>query len=134
MVGEDTLTGEPLSWWSRGLALLGLGEFKIVSKSTKLVRGRTIVGFRPGKWLSHFEKHGDDLGYKTAVEYLRGAQHLANNRAGGDILRKIDPKDGIIRTYNKRTNEFVSIDPDGTIRTYFKPKEGFQYWERQPGQ
>jgi len=103
----------------------GAGPVKILRPLMK--------GFRPGKWLKHFEKHGQEFGAKNSVEYLQGALRLKNAQAGGDILRKYDSATGISRTYNRATNEFVSTNKDGSIRTYLKPREGAQYFDKQPG-
>lgn len=42
------------------------------------------MAFAPGRWLEHFEKHGDEFGYRTSVEYLRGAQQLTAGGEGAD--------------------------------------------------
>jgi RHS repeat-associated protein len=91
-----------------------------------------LRSFAPGKWLTHFEKHGAEFGYKNSVEYLKGAQSLVV-RQSDNILRKVDSTTGITRIYDKATNEFISINPNRTIRTYFKPERGIDYWYRQPG-
>lgn len=32
--------------------------------------------------------------------------------------------------YNKKTNELVIINKDGTVITYFKPKGGYDYYKQ----
>jgi len=47
-----------------------------------------------------------------------------------NLPTKIAP-DGTIRVYDQKSNSFGSYNPDGTTRTFFKPKEGSKYWDRQ---
>jgi hypothetical protein len=37
---------------------------------------KVLPRFQPGRWLPHFEKHAAEFGYKTPVEYLKGARDL----------------------------------------------------------
>lgn len=107
-------------------AKVGLAASFILSALPGVGEGARLLGFAPGRWLSHFAEHGAEFGYKTAVEYLRGANALIRGgegvqtfvRAGGDRL-----------FYREATNEFAVLARDGqTIRTYFKPRDGAQYW------
>ena len=84
----------------------------------------------PGRWLEHFEKHGAELGYKTSVEYLRGAQRLT---AGDEGVQTFVRANGDSLFYNVATNEFAALNREGLIRTYFKPAQGSEYWLRQTG-
>ncbi|HLC16194.1 MAG TPA: hypothetical protein VJL89_08210 [Thermodesulfovibrionia bacterium] len=95
--------------------------------STVFNRGR---GFKPGKWLYHFEKHGAEFCYKTSVEYLRGAQRLTAR--GREILTSVRAN-GDVLFYDTVTNEFAVVNKQGYIRTYFKPVEASQYWLNQTG-
>jgi hypothetical protein len=85
--------------------------------------------FTPGKWLPHFEKHAGEFGYKNSVEYLKGVRDLVGRegvetftRANGDRL-----------FYDAARNEFAAMRPDGVLRTYFRPKDGADYWRTQIG-
>jgi len=40
---------------------------------------------------------------------------------------------GGIRMYDAETNTFGAYNANGTTRTYYKPKGGQSYWDRQPG-
>ena len=60
-------------------------------------------------------------------EYISKARELLNKKPDGSILEHIK-NNGDIRRYNMRTNEFVSARKDGTIRTFFRPKDGIKYW------
>jgi Bacterial TSP3 repeat len=88
---------------------------------------RALPRFAPGRWLPHFEKHAAEFGYRTPVEYLRGARDLVTRggvqtftRANGDKL-----------FYDAARNEFAVVKPDGILRTYFRPKDGIAYWNSQ---
>lgn len=45
---------------------------------------------------------------------------LIKTKVNGDILY-----------YNKATNEFAAQTKDGIIKTYFKPKNGIEYFNKQ---
>lgn len=90
---------------------------------------KALPRFAPGRWLPHFEKHAAEFGYRTPVEYLRGARDLVGRggvqtftRANGDKL-----------FYDAARNEFAVLKPDGVLRTYFRPQNGSQYWRSQTG-
>ncbi len=70
-----------------------------------------------------------ELGYKTADEGLQGARALMSRdgtqtftRANGDRLY-----------YDAARNEFAAVRSDGTIKTYFRPTSGADYWKQQTG-
>lgn len=89
--------------------------------------------FRTKKQLEqHFEKHGSefdgDFNYETAEEYEDGANDVINNP---DALYKTEQEDGDGVYYIESTNEFVILSTDGYIRTYFRPKAGIDYFNRQ---
>lgn len=76
----------------------------------------------------HFQKHGSEFGYKTAEEYLAGANRVI---ASPDALHKKEAEDGDDVYYLEATNEIVFVSGDGYIRTYFKPSSGIDYYNRQ---
>lgn len=89
--------------------------------------------FRTKKQLNqHFEKHGsefDDIfDYETAEDYEQGASDVINNP---DALYKTEQEDGDGVYYIESTNEFVILSTDGYIRTYFRPRDGINYFNRQ---
>lgn len=59
------------------------------------------------------------------------AQALRDASPGGDILELIRTGDGVISRFDRRTGAFGAFDRDGTIRTFFKPNDGEQYFRRQ---
>ena len=76
----------------------------------------------------HFKKHGNEFSYKTEEEYERGASAVVNN---SDALHKKEAEDGDDVYYVEKTNEFVVVSTDGYIRTYFRPRDGLKYFNRQ---
>lgn len=76
----------------------------------------------------HFEKHGGDFGYTSATQYESGASAVINSP---DALHKTEAEDGDSVYYIEATNEFVILSTDGYIRTYFRPEDGIEYYNRQ---
>ena len=56
------------------------------------------------------------------------ASDVVNNP---ESLHKTEKEDGDDVYYLKDTNEFVIVSTDGYIRTYFYPRDGIEYFERQ---
>ena len=61
---------------------------------------------------------------------MQGARNLLNKKNGGSI-QGFTSKQGWLFKYNTKTNEFALGSPQGTISTYYKPKEGIDYWFKQ---
>lgn len=77
---------------------------------------------------SHYEKHGEDMGFNSPEEYEAAANRVIDDE---DVLHKIEAEDGDDVYYLERTNEFVVVSKDGYIRTYFYPNDGIDYFNRQ---
>ena len=93
---------------------------------------RTVCGFKPGELSKHFGKHAAKWfpPISSEAEYLRRASNLLSSPSGGSILEKVRPNGDILR-YNTATNEFAAMASSGTIRTFFRPKNGINYWNMQ---
>ena len=93
------------------------------------------VGFRSHDRLQeHFAKHGGEfasLGIHDEAAYLRAAQTLRDGPAGGDVLEIVRAADGVISRFDRRTGAFLAFGDDGVIRTFFRPRDGERYFERQ---
>ncbi len=63
-------------------------------------------------------------------EYLHQAQELRDRPAGGTVLETVRP-DGVISRFDRASGAFIAFNPNGVIRTYFKPNEGETYFRRQ---
>jgi len=90
---------------------------------------KALPRFAPGRWLPHFEKHAAEFGYRTPVEYLRGARDLV----GRDGIQTFTRTNGDKLFYDAARNEFAVMKPDGVLRTYFRPQNGSEYWRIQTG-
>ncbi len=89
----------------------------------------TAYEFRNSELLmSHYEKHGIEMGFESAEEYEDAASDVINS---DDALYKTESEDGDHVYYIEETNEFVVLSVDGYIRTYFNPEDGIEYYERQ---
>lgn len=95
------------------------------------VKVRTEVGFASRqKLLEHYQKHGREFGGVSAEDYLRQAQTLRDRPAGKDVLEVVRA-DGVISRFDQTSGAFLAFNQDLTIRTYFKPNDGVNYFWRQ---
>ena len=89
------------------------------------------VGFADARRLDeHFEKHGAEFGRITKQEYLHQAQLLRDTKPGGPVLETIR-SDGVATRFDRQTGAFIAFNPNGVIRTFFKPNDGERYYRRQ---
>ena len=71
--------------------------------------------FRNDKlWEEHFLKHGNEFGYSTKEEYLKGANEVINSQYS---LHKLEAEDNDEIYYDEDKNEIVFVSSDGYIRT-----------------
>jgi len=92
---------------------------------------RPNVGFVNERRLEeHYEKHGAEFGRITKQDYLRQAQLLRDAQVGGPVLQTVRA-DGVTTRFDRQTRAFVAFNPNGTIRTFFKPNDGERYYRRQ---
>ena len=85
---------------------------------------------RPETLIDHFRRHGADFGAKSARDYAKMAAHFFERAQEEKLPTKI-ASDGTIRVYDRKTNTFGAYNPEGTTKTFFKPKDGIKYWNRQ---
>lgn len=86
-------------------------------------------GFRNNDLLQeHYQKHGIEMGFASAGDYLTAANAVINNP---NALHKLEKEDGDDVYYLQASNEFVVVSTDGCIRTYFYPNDGIEYYNRQ---
>ncbi len=89
------------------------------------------VGFADARRLDeHFEKHGAEFGRITKQDYLRQAQLLRDARLADPILETVR-RDGVVTRFDRQTGAFIAFNPNGVIRTFFKPNDGERYYRRQ---
>ena len=91
----------------------------------------TSVGFADARRLEqHFEKHGGEFGRITKQDYLRQAQLLRDAKVSGPIVEVVR-RDGVTTRFDRQTGAFIAFNPNGVIRTFFKPNDGERYFRRQ---
>ncbi|MBP3950318.1 SAR2788 family putative toxin [Bacillus suaedae] len=81
---------------------------------------------------SHYKKHvvtQKEFGNITKAQYLRKAQDLIGSESKNVLSKKRSNGDRVF--YDKSKNEFAVLSKDGIIRTFFKPKDGIKYYNRQ---
>jgi pyocin large subunit-like protein len=94
----------------------------------------TAIGFRSADRLAeHYAKHGREFGTISQAEYLRRAQALRDAPLSDSVL-EIRRADGVVSRFDRATGSFIAFDPDGTIRTFFRPNDGENYFRRQASQ
>ncbi|MDX2029330.1 MAG: hypothetical protein SF339_01580 [Blastocatellia bacterium] len=92
---------------------------------------RSDIGFATRqKFLDHYGKHGHEFGAISREEYLRRAQELRDRPVSNDILESVR-RDGVVTRFDKAGGAFLAFNADLTIRTYFKPNDGENYFRRQ---
>lgn len=95
------------------------------------VQARANIGFVDQRRLDdHYDKHGAEFGRITKQDYLRQAQLLRDAQVGGPVLQTVRA-DGVTTRFDRQTGAFVAFNPNGTIRTFFKPHDGERYYRRQ---
>ena len=91
----------------------------------------SAVGFADHRRLDeHYEKHGAEFGRITKQDYLKQAQLLRDARPVDPILEAVR-RDGVVTRFDRQTGAFIAFNPNGVIRTFFKPNDGERYWRRQ---
>lgn len=120
---QSTVSSSPLSVSSSQTSV------QSSSPSESVPTVATEYKFRSKNLLEqHYEKHGRDMGFKSAEEYEKAAAAVPNNPAA---LHKTEKEDGDDVYYIESTNEFVVVSTDGYIRTYFNPDRGIDYFNKQ---
>lgn len=96
-----------------------------------LLTAAASAGFRTQHLLEdHFARYGHQFGAVNMQQYLRLAQQLRDSAAGKTILMSKRPDGGGSR-FDMKKGWFVAYDGDGTLRTFFIPKDGIRYFQRQ---
>lgn len=104
-------------------------DSEVVSEEKSEPKKTGNLTFRKKKYLDeHYEKHGKEMGFASAEEYLAAANAVVVNP---DALHKKEKEDNDDIYYVEATNEFVVVSSDGYIRTYFNPSAGIDYYNRQ---
>lgn len=78
--------------------------------------------------VTHFEKHGIEMGFDSKEECEKAANDVINNP---EALHKKEKEDNDDVYFIEETNDFVVLSYDGYIRTYFRPDSGIKYFNKQ---
>jgi RHS repeat-associated protein len=80
-----------------------------------------------------FTKHSGEWSQWGSISknaFYNRAVKLADSPVGGSI-RGFTSKQGYGFRFNTRTGEFLTTHPNGTIQTFFRPKQGLDYYLKQ---
>ena len=107
-------------------------------ESSAMIEARKTIGIGTTQrqfqsqelFTKHFEKHQAEYGTISTQEYLRQATLLADAELSDDVVQLIR-SDNSIAKYRFSTNDFLVLNEDGTIRTFFKPKSREAYWQNE---
>ena len=129
--GSSTSTGSDLTGSTGSVSSTATGS---PNKSTTAAKSTTTAASSTLKFRNstlkneHYEKHGIEMGFKSADAYEAAAAAVVSNPSA---LHKTEQEDGDDVYYVESTNEFVIVSKDGYIRTYFLPSAGISYYNRQ---
>ncbi len=88
------------------------------------------IGFRSQQRLDdHYVKHGREFGNISKAQYLAMAQDLRDAPLSKRVIETTQ-KDGTISRFDRSTGAFIAFNRDLTIRTFFKPNDGEDYFWR----
>ena len=96
------------------------------SYRTKQKRKRSYLSLKPPPHRTLFETWCR-VSLFIRPEYLRGANRVIKDQ---NALHKAEAEDGDDVYYLAAANEIVFVSTDGYIRTYFKPNDGIDYFNR----
>jgi len=99
-------------------------------KATKHINYEWAKDFNKKTLDQHFIDHGTQMGCIAKEEYAANAVSFANTIDRKNCVSFVDKK-GSTYKYNKNTNTFAIINKEGYVITYFKPKEGYDYYKQQ---
>lgn len=115
----------------RGWPTLARDSVDVITSGVERRVWGNSVGFESEARLEeHYRKHGAEFGNITRIDYLHQAQLLRDTAVGGPVL-EIVRRDGVTTRFDRQTGAFIAFNPDGTIRTFFKPNDGERYFRRQ---
>lgn len=97
---------------------------------TKHINYKYAKDFNKNTISIHFKEHGKEFGAVSKDDYIAKAIKFANSIDRKKNESFID-KNGSTYKYQEQTNRFEIIDKNGIIITFFKPKDGREYYEKQ---
>ena len=100
-------------------------------QATENINYQWAKNFNNKALVKHFTDHGKNMGFESQESYKQHAIKFANTVDKTNCVSFVDSKTGATYKYNKLTNEFAIITKDGYVATYFKPKDGYDYYKKQ---
>ncbi len=113
----------PAATTTTSLSTLGQGQ---EGGSASSDQAGTLTFRSEERLQSHYEKHGVQMGFSSAEDYLAAANAVVSNP---EALHKLESEDGDDVYYLESTREFVVVSQKGYIRTYYLADK--DYYERQ---
>lgn len=81
-------------------------------------------------WQEHWTKHREEFPeYGSEQEYERAARDFAQRPPPGTLTKHRHNGDTLL--YDPQSDTFAVEDRNGRPRTYFRPRGGQKYWDRQ---
>lgn len=78
----------------------------------------------------HFQRHGEQMGCPTKESYNAKAVQFANTIDRKNNVSFVAPN-GTTYKFNKANGTLAIITKNGIVVTYFKPKDGYNYYKAQ---
>ena len=79
---------------------------------------------------NHYEKHKNEFNSKSKESYKQKAIKFANTVDQKNCKAYVDIN-GTTYKYNVKSKELVIVNKKGTIITYYKVKNGFEYIDKK---
>lgn len=113
-------------WGLLVLAIIVLSQYQGTSRQAAYQRQQAETIWSPGdegnpreNAEQHFRKHGPDMGFETADDYINAARDFIDNPPPGTLTAR--QKDGDTVFYHAETNRFAVKSKRGAPRTFFNP-------------
>ena len=78
----------------------------------------------------HFRRHGEQMGCPTKESYNANAVKFANTVDRKNCVSFVS-RNGTTYKFNKKDGTLAIITKIGVVVTYFKPKDGYEYYKAQ---
>jgi len=86
--------------------------------------------FNKNTLAQHFAEHGFQMGCSTPESYAAHAVSFCNTIDKENCISFV-AKNGSTYKYNRETNTLAIISKKGYVITYYKPKDGYSYYQRE---
>ena len=88
-------------------------------------------GGDPEKFKEHFEQHGNNFNAKSPEDYASKAKEFYEQGINENLPAVEDPSVPKVSIYDSESNTFGAYNPDGTTRSFYKPRAGVQYYNNK---